>query len=148
MLCFFYLTDRPSADNLAELNGIQTFYKPNDNAEIEQKIIAFLSLYGLQIDDIDIIITGKNGDLRNDKVYHQLSQSIFRNSALANYKHLCGEYPTSSAFALWLASNMIKREEVPLVVKEKNVKKINPKKVLIYNHYLNKYHSLMLVSTC
>jgi len=43
---------------------------------------------------------------------------------------------------------MIKREEVPLVVKEKNVKKINPKKVLIYNHYLNKYHSLMLVSTC
>ena len=145
---FFLLTDLPSADNLAELNGIQTFYKPNDNAEIEQKIIAFLSLYGLQIDDIDIIITGKNGDLRNDKVYHQLSQSIFRNSALANYKHLCGEYPTSSAFALWLASNMIKKEEVPLVVKEKNVKKINPKKVLIYNHYLNKYHSLILVSAC
>jgi 3-oxoacyl-(acyl-carrier-protein) synthase len=145
---FFLLTDRPSADNLAELNGIQTFYKPNDNAEIEQKIIAFLSLHGLQIDDIDIIITGKNGDLRNDKVYHQLSQSIFRNSALANYKHLCGEYPTSSAFALWLASNMIKKEEVPLVVKEKSAKKINPKKVLIYNHYLNKYHSLMLVSAC
>ena len=145
---FFLLTDQPSADMLAELNGIQTFYKPNDNAEIEQKIIAFLSLYGLQIDDIDIIITGKNGDLRNDKVYHHLSQSIFRNNALANYKHLCGEYPTSSAFALWLASNMIKKEEVPLVVKEKNVKKINPKKVLIYNHYLNKYHSLILVSAC
>ena len=145
---FFLLTDRSSADNLAELNGIQTFYKPNDNAEIEQKIKAFLSLYGLQIDDIDIIITGKNGDLRNDKVYHQLSQSIFMNSALVNYKHLCGEYPTSSAFALWLASNMIKKEEVPLVVKEKNVKKINPKKVLIYNHYLNKYHSLILVSAC
>jgi len=61
---------------------------------------------------------------------------------------LCGEYPTSAAFALWLASNMIKKEEVPLVVIERSVKNANPKKVLIYNHYLNKYHSLMLVSAC
>jgi len=145
---FFLLTDRPSADNLAELNGIQTFYKPNDNAEIEQKIIAFLSLYGLQIDDIDLVITGKNGDLKNDEVYHQLSDSLFSNTSLANYKHLCGEYPTSTAFALWLTSNIIKKEEVPAVVIERKIKNVNPKKVLIYNHYLNTYHSLMLVSAC
>lgn len=145
---FLLLTDRTSADNLAELIGMQTFYKPVDTAEIESKIITFLALHDLRIDDIDMVITGKNGDLRNDKVYNQLNQSIFRNIALGHYKHLCGEYPTSSAFALWLATNMIKREEVPLVVKEIRVKKINPNKVLIYNHYLNKYHSLMLVSAC
>jgi 3-oxoacyl-(acyl-carrier-protein) synthase len=145
---FFLLTDKPSADNLAELSGVKAFYKPNDAAEIEQKIISFLAMHALQIDDIDLVITGKNGDLKNDEIYRQLSLSLFNNTALANYKHLCGEYPTSAAFALWLASNMIKKEEVPLVVIERSVKNANPKKVLIYNHYLNKYHSLMLVSAC
>ena len=145
---FFLLTDKPSADNLAELSGVKAFYKPNDAAEIEQKIISFLAMHALQIDDIDLVITGKNGDLKNDEIYRQLSLSLFNNTALANYKHLCGEYPTSAAFALWLASNMIKKEEVPLVVIERSVKNANPQKVLIYNHYLNKYHSLMLVSAC
>jgi 3-oxoacyl-[acyl-carrier-protein] synthase II len=145
---FFLLSHRPSADNLAELIGIQTIYKPTDANEIGQKIIAFLALHALQIDDIDLVITGKNGDLKNDKIYFQLSQSVFSHAALVNYKHLCGEYPTSSAFALWLASGMIKKEEVPLVVIERNSKNVKPKKVLIYNHYFNVYHSLMLVSAC
>jgi len=145
---FFLLTDKQSADNLAELSGIKTFYRPNDVAEIEQKIITFLALHALQIDDIDLVITGKNGDMKNDKVYHQMSNSLFSNIALANYKHLCGEYPTSASFALWLAANIIKKEDVPAVVKERDIKISNPKKVLIYNHYLNIYHSLMFVSAC
>lgn len=145
---FFLLTDKPSAENHVELVGINTFYKPNDIDEIEQRIIAFLALYSLQIGDIDLVITGKNGDLKNDKVYFQISNSLFKNMSLANYKHLCGEYPTSSAFALWLASLMIKKEDVPVVVLERSFKNASPKKVLIYNHYLNKYHSLMLVSAC
>jgi 3-oxoacyl-[acyl-carrier-protein] synthase II len=145
---FFLLTDKPLADNLAELIGIQTFYRPNDVDEIEQKIIAFLELHALQMDDIDLVITGKNGDLKNDKVYYQLSSSLFSNTTVANYKHLCGEYPTSSAFALWLTSTMIRKEDVPLVILERSAKNTTPKKVMIYNHYLNIYHSLMLVSAC
>jgi 3-oxoacyl-[acyl-carrier-protein] synthase II len=146
---FFLLTDKPSADNLAELSGIQTFYRPIDDAEIEQKIITFLARHALQIDDIDLVITGKNGDLKNDAIYHRLNHSLFNNTAtLVNYKHLCGEYPTSTAFALWLASNIIKKQEVPAVVKEREINNAFPKRVLIYNHYLSIYHSLMLVSAC
>jgi len=145
---FFLLTDKPSEDNLAELNGVKAFYKPKDAAEIEQKIISFLAMHALQIDDIDLVITGKNGDLKNDEVYRQLSLSLFNNTSLANYKHLCGEYPTSASFALWLAANIIKKEEVPAVIKERDIKIANLKKVLVYNHYLNRYHSLMLVSAC
>jgi len=145
---FFLLSDKSSTDNLAELIGTQTFYRPADESEIEQKIIAFLRLHELGIDNIDLVITGKNGDLKNDQVYLQLIRSLFKNTALANYKHLCGEYSTSTAFALWLASNIIKKAEVPEVVMENVKQKTIPKKILIYNHYLNTYHSLMLVSAC
>ena len=33
---------------------------------------------------------------------------LFENKTTINYKHLCGEYPTSTAFALWVAANIIK----------------------------------------
>ena len=35
-------------------------------------------------------------------VHKQLGTSVFKSCNLANYKHLCGEYSTSSSFALWL----------------------------------------------
>ena len=145
---FFLLTDKPSADNMAELIGLRTFYKPESTVEIEHKISSFLAGYDFKIDDIDLVITGKNGDLKNDEVYNQLKSSLFKNTPFADYKHLSGEYPTSSSFALWLASNIIKRGEIPAVVCEESINNFAPKKILIYNHYLNSYHSLMLVSAC
>ena len=145
---FFLLTNTASLDNMAELTGLQTFYRPKGPTEIEEKINEFLNGHGLKIGDIELVITGKNGDLKNDETYNQLNNSLFINSDRANYKHLSGEYSTSSAFALWLASNIIKREVVPEVVKDGEITNEQPKKVLIYNHYLNLYHSLMLVSAC
>lgn len=139
---FFLLSDKTSKDNLAELIGIKTLYKPID---IEQCITQFLKEHGLNISDVDLVITGRNGDIKNDRIYNDLIQSLFADSTLANYKHLCGEYPTSSSFALWLASNTIKTGAVPAIVA--NIT-IAPKKVLIYNHYQGNYHSLMLLSAC
>ena len=140
---FFLLTDKSSVDNLAELTAVKTLYRP---ANIEESIATFLEENSVKIDDIDLVITGRNGDVRNDDTYKQLNSSIFKHTALANYKHLCGEYPVSSSFALWLASNIIKKAIVPEVIFEKKVNNFAPKKVLIYNHYQNKYHSLMLLA--
>jgi 3-oxoacyl-[acyl-carrier-protein] synthase II len=145
---FVLLTDKISGDNLAQFNGVQTFYALKGESEIEQKIGQFLSSHGLTAEDINLVITGRNGDLKNDAVYNQLNNSIFKNAALANYKHLCGEYATSTSFALWLAANILKRQFVPEVVKERETTQSAPKKVLIYNHYLNSYHSLLLLTAC
>jgi len=140
---FFLLSNKPSTDNLAELTGLKTLYKPKS---IEEAIIAFLQSNDLKIDDIDLIITGKNGDIKNDEIYNQLSDLLFKNISLANYKHLCGDYSVSSSFALWLVANIIKKGIVPDAVIERNIEISSPRKVLIYNHYQNKYHSLMLIS--
>lgn len=140
---FFLLTDKASENNLAELTAIKTLYNTND---IEARIAKFLAENSLKPEDIDLLITGKNGDLKNDAIYKQLASSIFQNAGIANYKHLCGEYSTSSSFALWLAANIVKKGIVPETVTERRVNSPASKKVLIYNHYLHKYHSLMLVS--
>ena len=140
---FFLLSDQASNDNLAELSAIKTLYNIND---IEASITKFLAENNLKPEDVDLVITGKNGDLKNDTVYKQLNSSIFKNQNIANYKHLCGDYATSSSFALWAAANIVKKGVIPQTVIEKRIDDKTPKKVLIYNHYLHKYHSLMLVS--
>jgi 3-oxoacyl-(acyl-carrier-protein) synthase len=140
---FFLLTDHASENNLAELTAVKTLYDPGD---VEAGIVKFLAENNLVTEDIDLVITGKNGDLKNDATYKQLGTSVFKSCNLANYKHLCGEYSTSSSFALWLAANIAKRGAIPEAVIEKQINDQAPKKILIYNHYLNKYHSLMLVS--
>jgi 3-oxoacyl-[acyl-carrier-protein] synthase II len=143
---FFLLTDKPSPDNLAELTGIRTIYKPTTLKDIEKRVVAFLAENGLTIDGIDLVITGKSGDLRHDEIYEELDLSLFKKSALANYKHLCGEYPTSSSFALWLASNILKNGSVPAITIDRGNIETPPKKILVYNHYQKIYHSLMLIS--
>lgn len=143
---FFLLTDKPSLDNLAELIAAQTFYKPKSNTDIETRIKAFLAAKAMDINDIGLVITGRNGDLKNDAVYESLAGSVLANCSIANYKHLCGDYPTSISFALWLACNCIKRGTVPAIIAETTIKNQSPKSILIYNHYQINYHSLMLVA--
>lgn len=140
---FFLLTSRPSANNMAELTDVKTLYKP---ADLTASIKAFLQKNQLDISDIDLIITGKNGDFSYDEPYRHLAQTLFANTAVAHYKHLSGEYPTSSSFALWLAANILKRGEVPAVIVQGEDLERIPKRVLYYNHYQGKYHSLMLLS--
>lgn len=143
---FFVLSNQPDAHTLAELSGIRTFYNQDTHFDISSQMIAFLNGYSLTIADIGLLITGKNGDIKNDKPYEQLKAGILGHTPTVNYKHLSGEYSTSSGFALWVAANIISQKTVPAVLHEQRNMIKPPEKILIYNHYQNKYHSLMLVS--
>jgi 3-oxoacyl-[acyl-carrier-protein] synthase II len=144
---FFLLTDQPSSNDYAELRALHTFYKPADFEEIRKNISSFLSSQSVSIHDIDLVITGRNGDIKNDKVYRELQQSLFQEKTKIDYKHLCGEYPTSSAFALWLAANILKYKTIPGLSQKKYPDK-KLKNILIYNHYQGIHHSLYLLSAC
>lgn len=143
---FVLLSDKPSPDNMAELMALKTVFKPNE--PIAKIIADFLERENLIIADIDVVITGKNGDANNDAVYDFIP-GLFENSSIANFKHLCGEYPTASAFGLWVAANILKQQNIPEVIIQRGAKQAgSPKKLLFYNHYQNVYHSFMLLSVC
>lgn len=153
---FFLLASERSPGSYAKLDAVSTLYKPRDTGEIEQHILSFLTEHGIEIKDIDLVITGNNGDSRGDHIYQQLKQSVFGDSTLIHYKDLCGEYPTSTSFALWLAANIIKMGELPASVsgdllaafKQDDKRRKGVKRILIYNHYQQIHHSLILVSAC
>lgn len=145
---FFLLANAASDNDYAQLNGLHTFYKPSGIEEIENEINGFLTAHKLSINEIDLVVTGRNGDINNDSIYDKLEHGIFNNSMLANFKNLCGEYPTATAFALWMAAKVLQTGGLPALpgLKQPAAKKINH--ILIYNHYQQKHHSLLLVSAC
>jgi 3-oxoacyl-[acyl-carrier-protein] synthase II len=145
---FFLLTDQASEKNIACLEGVSTFYKPASNEQIEEEIQSFLRTKNISLDEIDLIINGRNGDMNHDNIFDRLDEGLFKNKNQIHYKDLCGEYPTSTAFALWLASSIFKHRSIPSIFPRATTIKNGFKKILIYNHYQNIHHSLLLVSAC
>ncbi len=144
---FFLLSNEYANDAYAQLDAVNTLYNPANKDAICTNIQQFLSSQHIDINDIDLIITGKNGDIKNDALYNNLQQDILKDKTVINYKHLCGEYPTSSSFAVWLAANIIKQNRLPKCY-ENNSEVKDFKRVLIYTNSQQKYHSLILLSAC
>jgi 3-oxoacyl-[acyl-carrier-protein] synthase II len=143
---FFLLSGDPGEKRYCKLLDVATYYKPQGADEIVSHFNNFLAGSGMKINDVDLLITGVNGDRKNDELYYQLGKKVFKGTPLAWYKHLCGEYSTSTGFALWLAANILKRQEVPQVVLLDGNKPSKLKNILIYNHFRQINHSLILLS--
>lgn len=142
---FFLLKNTSSPDDLACIDAVATSYKPEAVTEF---ISSFLASGSINYSDIDLLILGNNGDPKNDQLYSQVQQSVFNGIPSINYKHLCGEYPTATSFAAWLAANIIGKNSIPAILDQGKTPKKKINKILIYNHYQNIYHSLILMSSC
>jgi len=143
---YYLLSSEKSERTYAKIKGVGTFYKPDGPEGIKNRVIAFLSSLNLNIEDVDIFLTGLNGDKESDNLYYQLSEDLFPDKPLAYFKHLCGEYHTATSFALWVAANCIKRQHYPDVLKVNDKTPGQIKNILIYNQYNGVNHSLISVS--
>ncbi|HZX61656.1 MAG TPA: beta-ketoacyl synthase N-terminal-like domain-containing protein [Bacteroidales bacterium] len=143
---FFLLSANPGTKNYAKIEALDTFYKPISDS-IPAHITEFLERSGKRIDEIDLVLMGISGDPANDKVYGDVRNHLFREKPQAWFKHLCGEYQTASSFGLWLAAMILKTGQVPETVRMEGATPGKPGNILIYNHYRNLDHSLILVSS-
>jgi 3-oxoacyl-[acyl-carrier-protein] synthase II len=157
---FFLLTNREAKENLARLDGLTTFYKPQSVTEAAEHILAFLHSHELDIRDINLVITGRNGNIGEDRWYDAIREAVFPACPVEPYKHLSGEYPTSVGYALWMAAGMVASQGVVtelvastgvvtgLAAADKGLPADRLRRILIYNQYQQTHHSLLLVSSC
>lgn len=145
--CFVLGTEK-GAHTSAKLSGLTTLYKPAGKAEISAAIIAFLAAYNCSVEDVSLIITGRNGDVGGDEWYEHVENTPFAGKPVATFKQLCGEYPTASSFGMWMANRILAEQQVPAVALFKGEAPEKIKRVLIYNHYKQTHHSLILLTVC
>jgi hypothetical protein len=143
---FFFLQNVKNERTRAEIKGLSTLLHPSSISEITEKCLEFLTSNSLTPGDIGLVIPGLNGDPRFDRVYHDFIADIFPRTPIACFKHLCGEYHTATAFALWMATMILNKQSVPLVIRWKSEVSFPLNNILIYNHYRNMEHSFILVA--
>jgi 3-oxoacyl-[acyl-carrier-protein] synthase II len=145
---FFSVSSTRNERSMAEIKSVETFYKPENISVTEEKITDFVQRTCSSMNNLDLVILGINGDSGDDKIYYMLKDHLFNAVPCVYYKHMCGESDSSSAFALWLASMILNKGNVPEVLRidNKAVRKIE--NILIYNHLRNTNHSMFLISSC
>ncbi|QEE48601.1 3-oxoacyl-ACP synthase [Flavobacterium alkalisoli] len=144
---FFVLSGDKQQTTYAELKDV-AIYNILEKEEVEGKLKDFLKHNNLDISDIDAVVLGYNGDVEFDAYYNELAKNKLSNIPQLYYKHLSGEYNTASAFGLWLASQVVKKQHVPSEVLINSIGKKEYRNIVLYNQYQGKDHSFTLVSKC
>jgi len=141
---FFLLSSAPSDNTYAVLGDVQTFNRKADGRSLQSILAGFMERSGNRPDDVDLVICGFNGDSTSDGIYRELTSTLEK-PGIAAWKHLSGEYHTSSAFGLWMASMIIKHQQFPegALLRKPAVGPIRT--VLLYNHYRDLNHSFILI---
>lgn len=109
---FFVLSDQASGKSMARVDALEMKQALADGEDISASTLSFLSAAGLKPGDINVFISGRNGDERYDGLYDK-AEKLFDQALLVNYKDLVGEYHTASAFAMYLAARMIAENNIP-----------------------------------
>lgn len=115
------------------IDSIATFYKP-ESGLVENYI---KSLGG----SFDLILLGGRDQI-SEKV-----KSHFHSSSIGYYKHLCGEFPVASAFAVSIAAGILKTQVVPQSLGTTSSKG-EIKNILILNQYFGTHYSAIAMSSC
>ena len=145
---FFMISGEKSANSYAEIKMVHIHHKPGNVSGLADGFIEKLKNCGLAPEDIDLVLFGYNGDCNNDAFYHQLKDTLFEQHEHGYYKHYCGEYDTSTAFGLWMATRVIKQKHLPESIVIGKRKKDKIQNVVLYNQENNRNHSFIVLSAC
>jgi len=143
---FTVLSGAAGTHDKASIEAVQLFYKPS-YAVLQNGIADALTQCGINPSEVDFVLSGKSGDERSDSMLKKAIAEMFASSSLGYFKHLCGEYPTASSFALWLAARILHEHHIPdAVIIHDTGRPV--KNVLVLNQYFGTYYSLMLLQSC
>lgn len=122
-----------------ELVGVEILHQP-DFQHIEVSVKRLCDKKNLKTNDIDLVVTGRNNCAENDVIYEEFENGFGFKNKTVTYKNIFGESFTSSAFGFYFAFECLKKGFTP------ENKKVN--NILIYNHFNNVGHTLILLSKC
>ena len=142
---FFSLSSVKNRNCYAELINTKTIYSLS--AGLKETINGFIASSKLAAEDIDLVLLGINGNVVEDFVYDPVKE-MFSDKVTGWYKHLCGEYETSSAFAVMTAANILKTQTIPGLVKLDDKPENGIRNILIYQQRFNRNHSFTILSKC
>ncbi|WP_109694053.1 beta-ketoacyl synthase chain length factor [Chitinophaga deserti] len=124
---FFLIGTAPSA---VELKGMQMLYKPTPE-QLTASLSQFLTQQGVAPEEIDLLVSGRNGDTRFDHYYDVAEKVLPSSVEKIHFKQYCGEYDTAGAFGMWTATQELLSGR--------------HKTALLYNNFYGEQHTFVLL---
>jgi 3-oxoacyl-[acyl-carrier-protein] synthase II len=143
---FFVLSHVDLGARYGRIVSVTTMRDPADSASIVAHIENLLSHNGISPDDIDLVVAGLNGDAENDRAYADFISTALPSAGIAAFKHVCGEYFTSTGFALSLACGIISGGMVPDYAWFGKKRPGKIEKILVCNNFGYAQRSFVLLS--
>ena len=142
---FFALSSKKNDETFAEIVDVKIINSITPN-EIELFVIDFLKENQLDLNFIDAFLIGKNDDERFDSFYDFFLQN--ETKTVGVYKAFSGEYETASAYGLAIASEILKTQNFPSILKINQNSRKEFNYILLYNQFNGINHSLVLIKKC
>ncbi|RKX18757.1 MAG: 3-oxoacyl-ACP synthase [Candidatus Zixiibacteriota bacterium] len=144
---FVTLSNTQTATSYGVLTDSFTIFRASSK-ELFEKLTAFLHKNKLTIDDIDVVVSGNNGNIDADSLYDTFCTNYLPNASQVVYKHLIGEHDSASAFGFWVAAKLLKTQTIPDAIQYRGASKQNIRHVLVFNFnsYFKNNHSFVLLS--
>jgi len=139
---FFVLEKEKKESAYAQLLEVETLYKASSE-DVFNKIDVLLKYHDV-IASKTLVILGENGLKAEQLIYDKFKSSHIEFNT-ATYKDLCGEYYTSSAFAMWLGAQILAKQQIPFIINSKYPEMKDIQHILIYNIFDQKETSLILL---
>lgn len=143
----FFVLSNERGNAAAAVAALKVLHKPSA-AEMQQAIKELLEQNGLGVKDIDVVLSGMNGDAKQKELFEAATGMFGDDTSVCAYKHLCGDFDTASGFGLWLANYIISERNIPSVAIQREGAHCAIDKLLVVNHTITGDASLILLSSC
>ncbi len=129
------LTNTAGSNSICEVTEVKLFHRP----ELEE----LAHLLNERTDSI--LLLGVNGNILNDKPYHDLLKGLSYVPCALQYKNVFGENFSVSALAFYVGAKILEKQSVPVFLSLFGDKKVsgNFENVTILNHSDNKIWSMI-----
>jgi len=133
---FFLVGNEPKEKSGIVIKDICCFTtRDTDTALLN--VADFLRANNLAKEDVDLAVLGINGDKRSVPFYEKLNRDLLNTCSLAVFKHLCGEYPVASSFALGMIAEAANNGLAKCSILNRPPKSLN--RILLINNFLHHY---------
>ena len=139
-----FVVNTEASSSIAKVAAISTIHS-TDIELLKQQLNLFLQKNIPAGENVDLFLSGENGDNRTLPFYTACETLLADDTAVVRYKHMVGDYATVSAPGLWYACEFL-QQPVPEHMFKKKTSKTEYRNILLYNNFKGLQHSFILVS--
>jgi 3-oxoacyl-(acyl-carrier-protein) synthase len=140
-----FMVNNKSENAIAKIQAITILHSDEEDA-VNNMLNGFIHNNFAAGERPDLLLSGENGDSRFLKYYRSCESITGKDTAVARFKHMTGEFTTATGPAVWLACQILKDQYIPGHMVKVNEGEKWIRSILIYNNHKGYQHSCILVS--